>query len=322
MKRIRRSMVVIPGNVPEYLDKCRKLDADVLIFDLQDAIAKSDKAKAEARDLVVKALHGGGFRARELCVRVNSPGTSWIAEDIPAIVNAGVDSIMLSHCYSAQDVLFAENCLYAADARHKIETIIEIDTPAVLEELHAIAQHARTVTSIAVGSYDFSLELNARVFGPDGHRSDEWLSYCRGKVVSVARWQGWNAGDFVSADPRDAQATKDAMHASRGRGFDGATIIFPRAIELANDAYGVSTAELAWAQDLVSRWRASDKGPEWNKGARSLDGEMVFTPTYEYACRVIALHGAISGDAAAMQRFRTYGAASTDYLLEKRLPAD
>ena len=51
MKRLRRSMIIIPGNVPEYLDKCRRLEADVLVFDIQDAIAKLDAAKLQAREM-------------------------------------------------------------------------------------------------------------------------------------------------------------------------------------------------------------------------------------------------------------------------------
>lgn len=319
MKRLRRTMVIVPGNVPEFLVKCRKLAADVLIFDLQDAVAKSDRAKLEARELVVNALGKGGFAARELCVRVNSPGSTWIADDIKAVVDAGADSIMLSHCYSTADVLFAEGCLFGANPYRQVETIIEIDTPAVLMELESIARSAKTVTGIAVGSYDFSLELNARVFGPDGFKSDDWLAYCRSKVIAIARWKGWNAGDVVSADPRDPDATRQAMRASRGLGFDGATILVPRTLALANDVYGVSTEELAWAKDMVARWKEADNGPDWNKGARMIGGEMIFAPIYEYACRALALHSVIEGNADAVTRFAKHGLASSDYLVEKRV---
>jgi citrate lyase subunit beta / citryl-CoA lyase len=322
MKRLRRSMVIVPGNVPAFLDKCRRLEADVLILDIQDAIARVDRAKVEARELVVAALRQGGFRAREVCVRVNSPVSPWIADDIKAIAAAGADSIMLSHAHCAADVLFAEGCLLAASPRRPIDIVIEIDTPGVLAELEDVARSATLVTGIAVGSYDFSLELNARVFGPDGTKSEAWLGYCRGKVVNIARWRGWNAGDVVAADARDEAATRRAMQASRGLGFDGATIIFPRVIPIANEVYGVSAAELAWARNLVAQWQAQDDGPDWNKGARVVDGEMVFSPTYEYACRVIAWHAVIAGEPDAVAAFRRRGLGSADYLLEKRIAAD
>ncbi len=315
-------MVIIPGNVPEFLDKCRKIDADVLIFDLQDAIAKSDKAKVEARDMTMASIRKGGFKAREICVRINSPGSIWIMDDIKAVVDAGAHSIMLSHAYGVDDVLFTEGCLFAADPARKVEIIIEIDTPGVLGDLEAIAVSSKMVTGIAVGSYDFSLELGALFFGPHGVKSEAWLNYCRGKVVNMARWKGWNAGDFVSASPTDEVASRAGMRASRGLGFDGVTIIFPRLVTLANEVYGVSAEELAWAQQLVKTWQAGDNGPDWNKGARVVDGEMVFAPVYEYACRVL-LHAAVmAGEPEAVARFRKSGLASPDYLIEKKMNRD
>ena len=121
-------MVIIPGNVPEYLEKCRRLEADVLLIDIQDAIAKVDAAKLQARQMVVSTIKAGGFRAGEICVRVNSPGSPWFVEDIKAVVQAGADSIMLSHAYSASDVTLAEGCLHSFAPERKVEILIEVDT--------------------------------------------------------------------------------------------------------------------------------------------------------------------------------------------------
>src|ERR1700740_2280688 len=114
-------MIIIPGNVPEYLEKCRRLDADVLLIDIQDAIARVDAAKLQAREMTVNTIRAGGFRAREICVRVNSPGSPWFVEDIKAVVAAGADSIMLSHAYSAADVALAEGCLHSFAPERKVE---------------------------------------------------------------------------------------------------------------------------------------------------------------------------------------------------------
>jgi citrate lyase subunit beta/citryl-CoA lyase len=318
LKRLRRSMVIIPGNVPEYLDKCRRLEADVLVFDIQDAIAKLDAAKLQAREMTVNAIAAGGFRAGEICVRVNSPASPWFVEDIKAVADAGADSIMLSHAYSASDVTLAEGCLYSFAPARKVEILIEVDTPGILADLDTVARTSTAVTSLSVAAYDFALELGARLFGPEATTSEDWLTYCRARVLAVARWKEWNAGDLVSISAPGADTSMQAMRASRGMGFDGVTLIFPRLIPMANEVFGVSAEELSWAQTLVDEWNKLDGGPEWNKGARSINGQLVFAPTYEYARRVLKHYAVISGDAEATNHFRRFGLASDEYLLEKR----
>jgi citrate lyase subunit beta/citryl-CoA lyase len=317
MKRLRRSMMIIPGNVPEYLDKCRRLEADVLIIDLQDAIAKLDAAKLQAREMVVNAIKAGGFRAGEICVRVNSPASPWFVEDIKAVADAGADSIMLSHAYSASDVTLAEGCLYSFAPARKVEILIEVDTPGILADLDTVARTSTAVTSLSVAAYDFALELGARLFGPEATTSEDWLTYCRARVLAVARWKEWNAGDLVLSAPA-TDTSMQAMWASRGMGFDGVTLVFPRLIPVANEAFGVSAEELSWAQTLVDEWDKLDAGPEWNKGARTINGQLIFAPTYEYARRVLKHYAVISGDAEVTHHFRKFGLASDEYLLEKR----
>src|ERR1700722_12765007 len=150
-------MIIIPGNVPEYLEKCRRLEADALIIDIQDAIAKVDAAKLQAREMVVNAIKAGGFRAREVCVRVNGPGSPWFVEDIKAVVEAGTHSIMLSHAYSASDVTLAEGCHYSFAPARKVEILIEVDMPGILADLDIIARTSTAVTGLSVAAYDFAL---------------------------------------------------------------------------------------------------------------------------------------------------------------------
>jgi citrate lyase subunit beta/citryl-CoA lyase len=312
-------MIIIPGNVPEYLDKCRRLEADVLIFDIQDAISKQDAAKLQARDMVVNAITAGGFRAGEICVRVNSPASPWFIEDIKAVANAGADSIMLSHAYSASDVTLAEGCLDSFAPARKVEILIEVDTPGILADLDIIARTSTAATSLSVAAYDFALELGARLFGPEATTSEDWLTYCRARVLAVARWKEWNAGDLVGLSAPGGGTAVQAMRTSRGMGFDGVTLLFPRLIPVANEVYGVSAEELSWAQTLVDEWNKLDDGPEWNKGARMINGQLVYSPTYEYARRVLKHSAVISGNAEATNHFRKFGLASEEYLLEKRV---
>ena len=226
---------------------------------------------------------------------------------------------MLSHAYSASDVTLAEGCLYSFAPQRKVEIFIEVDTPGILADLDTVARTSTAVTSLSVAAYDFALEIGARLFGPEATTSEDWLAYCRARVLAVARWKEWNAADLVSISaPGGADTSTQAMRASRGMGFDGVTLVFPRLIPVANEVFGVSAEELSWAQALVDEWTKLDDGPEWNKGARTINGQLTYAPTYEYARRVLKHYAVISGDAEATNHFRKFGIASDEYLVEKR----
>ena len=83
----RRSVLYMPGANERALEKAKGLEADALIFDLEDAVAPD--AKAEARDRVCAAVAGGGYGRRELTIRVNGLDTEWHADDVAAVAEGG-----------------------------------------------------------------------------------------------------------------------------------------------------------------------------------------------------------------------------------------
>src|SRR5579872_3179976 len=91
--RPRRSVLYMPGSNARALEKARELPADGLILDLEDAVAPD--AKAQARELIVKALCDGGFGGREVLVRINALDTRWWVEDLSAAVAAKPDAVLL-----------------------------------------------------------------------------------------------------------------------------------------------------------------------------------------------------------------------------------
>lgn len=80
MKRARRSALYMPGSNARALAKARNLAADVLIFDLEDAVAP--EAKAGARDNIATAMAAGGYGNREVVLRINAGDTAWHEADL------------------------------------------------------------------------------------------------------------------------------------------------------------------------------------------------------------------------------------------------
>lgn len=317
--RVRRSMLTVPANVPRLVDKAREQPADIIYFDLQDAIAKVDRAKVEARDAAVAAIRRGGFAAKEVCVRVNSPGSPWFVDDVKAVVEAGVDSIKLTHSYGADDVAFAERCILAYAGRRTVEVQLAIDMPAALVELEEIAKRSTLITAVWLSSGDYSLELGSSELGPHSINNDERNAYARGRIINVARSKGWNAGDIVRpANPTDLDEVAAAMRRSKAFGFDGTVLMYPRQIAVANETYGVSEQEWAWAKDFVTQWEAQDDGPDWNKGFRLVNGKNYVAPYYEYACRVLTFAAVLRGEPDAVAQYARWGLASEEYQVERR----
>lgn len=316
--KIRRTMIIVPGNVQAYVDKARSFEADVVTLDLQDSIVNVDEAKLEGRRNVVAALQQGGFKARELCVRVNSPSSRWFVDDLRAVCGAGARSIRLTHAYGAADVIFAERLIKAFSDDREVDIQLGLDMPSAVVDLEEIARQSTLVTGLSLSPSDLTLELGSANHGPRKHNMEAPLLYTRSKILTVARARGWNAGDFaMNVDQTDAEAFRTACHASRAFGFDGMAVIYPRALGLANDVFGVDAENLAWAENFVAKWDEQDKGPDWHRAYRTIDGKGYFQPTYEYAQRQLLLHRVINGDAEATEIFSQHGLGSANYLAER-----
>ena len=318
--KVRRSMTIVPASVPEYVEKSVRLECDVLVLDLQDAVVKDDRAKRQGRDIVVAALKKGlaAYQCRELCVRVNSPGSPWFIDDLKAVIEAGADSTRLTHAYGLADVLFAERCIMAFANGRDVDIQLSLDMPSCLFELDDIAKQSELITAVWLSSGDYGLEMGSSSHGPDPYPSDEWLTYTRGKIVNVARSHGWNAGDILRPLPTDPDKLRTALKRSRMFGFDGCAIVIPRLIPIVNEMFGVTAAELAWAKDLAAKWDVLAAGPEKDRDFHTIDGKNVMRPGYEYALRVIHYDEVLRGDPEAVASYRKYGLASGDYLTERR----
>ncbi len=84
--RPRRSALYLPGNKDRALDKGKSLPADVLIFDLEDAVGPD--AKTDSRARVCGAISSDGYRPREIVVRINGAGTDWHDDDLAAVADS------------------------------------------------------------------------------------------------------------------------------------------------------------------------------------------------------------------------------------------
>jgi citrate lyase subunit beta/citryl-CoA lyase len=259
----RRSALYMPASNARAIAKARTLACDVVILDLEDAVAPDEKAAA--RERVVEAIREGGFGKRELVVRVNGLDTPWYAEDIAAVRAIGLAAVLVPKVSSVADLVAVRASL--GEDGPPIWAMIE--TCAAILALPQLSTAAADtgLTALITGTNDLAKEMRCRL-GPDRMPLIPALT----STVIAARTAGIVALDGVCNALDDA--TRFAAECTQGAmlGFDGKTLIHPSQIDAANAGFGPTEEDLAWARTVVAAFEDSENAA---KGAIRLNGQMV-----------------------------------------------
>jgi citrate lyase subunit beta/citryl-CoA lyase len=279
----RRSVLFMPGSNARALDKARTLPADALVLDLEDAVAPD--AKAPARAQVLAAVRAGGYGRRELIVRTNALGTPWGRDDLAAVATAGVDAVLLPKVESADTVRAALAALGPGPA-----VWCMLETPRGILEASAIATASPRVGALVMGTSDLTKDLHARTVPGRGPLVTS-LQLC----VLAARATGITALDGVHLDLDDEAGFAAACRQAADFGFDGKTLIHPKQVAVANEAFAPAVADVAWARRVIGA-HADAVAP--GRGLVVLDGRLIENLHVDDARRVLALAEAIAERAA------------------------
>ncbi|MEE8384046.1 MAG: aldolase/citrate lyase family protein, partial [Nitrosopumilus sp.] len=109
MTQLFRSLIFVPGNNSRFLEKAKKLQADIVCFDLEDSVP--DNEKVNARKLIKSALKSRKSYESSIFVRTNSPTSGKIASDLKEIVQKGIDGIVIPKVNNIKDMKKIEKIL-------------------------------------------------------------------------------------------------------------------------------------------------------------------------------------------------------------------
>lgn len=282
--RPRRSALYMPGSNARALEKAKTLPADVIILDLEDAVAP--EAKESARAQVCAAVSAGGYGRREVVIRVNGLDSAWAAADLAAAATSGAAAVLVPKVSSADDVVRISSALAAAPPALQVWAMIE--TPLAVLNVGAIAaaRSARRLTCFVLGTNDLVKETRAEL---DQGRTAAlyWLQ----ATVTAARAYGLDVLDGVYNNFKDADALRRECLQGRQLGMDGKTLIHPDQIAVANEIFAPPAAEIAWARRIIA---AFDEPQNAGKGVITLDGRMVELLHRDMARRTVAIADAIA----------------------------
>jgi citrate lyase subunit beta/citryl-CoA lyase len=279
MERPRRSALYLPASNARAIAKARSLPADIIVLDLEDAVAPD--MKAEARQAALAAVKEGGFGNRELVIRANGIDTPWGADDLAAIAGSGADAVLVPKVSSPADIGRYHDALAAAPQTMALWAMIE--TCACIPALWDIAAMARTtrLSLFSIGTNDLAKEMQARLM-PGRTPFLPFLSM----AVAAARTHGLAILDGVCNEFRDLAAFRTEAEQGLLFGFDGKSLIHPDQIAPCNDVFSPSAEELARASSVVDAFALPENT---GKGAIRVDGKMAELLHLEQAKRLLAV---------------------------------
>jgi citrate lyase subunit beta/citryl-CoA lyase len=291
--RLRRSILSVPGSEQKMLTKAAGLVPDIVMLDLEDAVAP--QRKDDARALVVEALARLEWQAATVAVRINPVGSRWCLEDVTALLEeAGprLDLLIVPKAESASQVHFLDHLLTALERRQgrsvAVGLDLQIETVLGVDRCEEVAGAAGRVEALVFGPGDYAATIGVPqlTIGASDTRypGDQW-HYVLSRIVVAAKSRGLAAIDGPYAAIRDADGLRDAATRSRLLGCDGKWVLHPDQIAVVNEMFSPSEAELGRARAVMDALQGAG---EDGRGVLALAGEMIDEATRKSAEDIIA----------------------------------
>ncbi len=268
MPQLFRSLIFVPGNNPRFLEKAKKLQADIVCFDLEDSVP--DNKKANARKLIKSALKSRKSYGSSIFVRTNSPASGKIPFDLKEVVQKGIDGIVIPKVNNIKDMKTIEKVLSGLEKTRKlkpIQIIPSIESAEGVVNTFSIASFGKRVSAIVFGVFDLLNDL-----GIEYTKDPEGAKYSRAKIPVDAHAAGVAAIDAIWQDLKDSKGFQKDCKIGKSLGYSGKSIIHPDQIPVVHKLFHPNKSEILWAEKVCKTYLKSTKK---GKGATTVDGKMI-----------------------------------------------
>ncbi len=283
-------MLFLPGNTPNMLINGDTLGADTVIFDLEDAVSPDEKDAA--RILVRNALKYQNFSGCEVVVRINPTDTEFWKEDLDAVIPLKPDMIMPTKVSGGEMIREVSAYMGQVEERSGIEKgsvkiLPLIETALGVEKAFEIASSDVRVAGLFLGGEDFTADMHCK-----RTKEGQEIFYARTRLVCAARAWGIEAYDTPFTDVEDMEGLRKDTEFAKSLGFAGKAVISPRHVDIVNEVFSPTEAEIEYAHDVMD---AIEDGKRQGKGVISLRGKMIDAPIVKRAQQVLEMEKAIYG---------------------------
>jgi malyl-CoA/(S)-citramalyl-CoA lyase len=307
--RLHRSELAVPGSNVRMLEKAPDLGADVVMLDLEDAVAPDDKEQARVN--VIDALCEQDWSQSSITVRINGLDTHWCYRDVVDIVEqagACVDAIVIPKVSGAGDVHLVATLLSqietATGLERKVALTVLIETAIGMVNVDEIATACpERMEAMIFGVADYAASLQshtASIGGVDpnyavltdpldgGERESHWGNqwhYPMSRIAVTCRAHGLRPIDGPFGDFTDVEGYLAAARRAAVLGYEGKWAIHPSQIELANEVFTPAPGLVERTRRIIAAMReAAAEG----KGAVSLDGRLIDAASIRMAENLLA----------------------------------
>lgn len=256
---VARSWLFAPGDSEKKMTKAMASEADIVLIDLEDAVAPD--SKPGARGLVRDFLLANPEQRHRLWVRINPFDGPHTLADLAAVIPANPGGIMLPKVYGRKDVEKLDHCLSALEVANGI---VERSIPVIVlvtETAEAMFhtgdyKGAPRVVALTWGAEDLADSIGASANKDETGAYGFTYELARSLTLLGAAAAGVTPIETISADFRDLGALKARAEKVRRDGYRGMLAIHPAQVPVINAAFTPTAAELAEAQEIVELFAA------------------------------------------------------------------
>jgi citrate lyase subunit beta / citryl-CoA lyase len=284
-----RSILVVPVNVPKFVERASSRNADAIVLDLEDSVPLDQKIVA--RGMLEDAMAISGRGVATLMVRVNNE-PELLEADIETAVSQRLDALFIPKVESPEQLVKIDHLTTEIEAAkgleiRKIRFSLHIESPLGLLNMVEIARSTARIESMSIGVDDYcaamgvSLTPDASVlFGP------------MSQLVITAKAFGIIPIGVVGsvAEFRDLKIFEEAAQKARNLGSEGSICVHPDQVTVLNRVFSPSEESALHSKRIIA---AFEEAVKRGRASTSLDGRMVDTPIYKQALAAIERFEAI-----------------------------
>ncbi len=287
-----RSIIFVPGNRPNMLERALSFKADIIMVDLEDSVPPAEKVAARdvAKEWVPRLNRESAKNGRRIMVRVNSLDTGLTQDEVQAVVGPDLYGISLGKPESIWDIREADRILSAGESSAGLEPgqvklIPWIENAKAVMAAQQIGAAARRIVAIAFGAEDYTNDMGVQ-------RTDmgEEVYFPRASVPVAAKAAGVASLDSPFVAFRDPEGLRRDAQVARQMGYTGKFAIHPSQLDIINETFSPSPEDMEYARQVVAAWnRAEAEG----RGSVDLDGRVIDVPVLKRAQNLLALAEAV-----------------------------